>query len=506
MGDSRTTGSKRPDDKKKKASRSPRNTLLYIGSVVILILVVVTFVGVPAVGGIAQPSGSIVFGRYGGEDIAYRPGNFFARQYEMIAQSLRDSAGDLELELQLRLAWRQAFNRTVMRTALLQQADRSNVRVSEARVDELIAQDPRFQTNGRFDRTAFSSISNQERFSLRNFHQESEAFNLFVDDVLYGSVSPEGEGRFVASMAGPERSFDIVRFPFDAFPQDQVQAYARENSELFTELNLSVVTLASREEAERIRAQAQEPGNPFAELARTYSRDLYGDQGGEIGRIWGYEVQQELLNPDDLERLTTLPAGSLSELVETTSGWSFFLAEDDPQPFDASREETIREARSYMQSFEQGRIQDFVRREAETFRDATDVENITAAAETAGYSVHETPYFPINYGNQQLFTRVNIPDIPDIQDATFRESFFVTAFSLEENQISQPVMLQRSAILLVLRDEREVDAESTEFLRSYYDSIRAQFQSDEIEFAYIDEDRLEDNFLPAFNRYVLGQR
>jgi peptidyl-prolyl cis-trans isomerase D len=507
MAESKSTGNSRSEEKNRnRASQSPRNKLLYIGSVVILVLVVVTFVGVPAVGSFGQGSGSIVFGRYNGEEIAYRPGNFLARQYEVVAQSLRDSSGELDLELQLRIAWRQAFNRTVLRTAILQQAGRSDVRVTEDKVDELIAQDPRFQQNGRFDRNAYRTMSNQERFSLRGFHRESEIFNLFVGDVLSGSVTASDEARFVASMSGPERSFDIVRFPFESFPEQQVRAYAENNDALFTEMMLSIITLGTRDEAEGILTQAREPGNPFGELARTYSRDLYADQSGEIGKIFGYEMQQELINPDDLPRLTALASGSLSDPIETTAGWAFFRAEADPVAFDASREDMIREARSYMQMFEQGRIQDFVRQEAQDFARSVSDSDLAAAAQVRGSAVYQTPFFPINYGNLQLFTQINVPEIPDLQDAAYRESFFVTAFSLQPGEVSGPVMLRQSAIVLSLREEREANENTVTFLEQYYDSILGQIQSDEIETAYIQEEYLDDNFLPAFDRYVLGRR
>lgn len=511
MAESNTPGSNRSEDKKKKrSSRSPRNTLLYIGSVIILILVVVTFVGVPAAGSFTQTSGSIVFGRYNGEEIAYRPGTFFARQYQAIAQTLRDSDDDLDLELQLRIAWRQAFNRTVLRTAILQQADRSDMRVTEARVDELIAQDPRFSQNGRFDAAAYRNMGNQEQFALRSFHRDTEKFDRFVEDILSGSVVADGESRFVADMSGPERSFDIVRFPFDGFPEDQVRAYAGDNPALFTELNLSVITLGTRDEADNIRSQARDETSPFGELARTYSRDLYADQSGDIGSIWGHELQQELINPEDLMRIVALDAGTISEPVETTSGWSFYRIEEPPRPF-ADDDAALAEVRDYMRMFEQGRIQDFVRDQATAFAEsfrATDRSQVELAALAAeqGRQVRETPYFPINYGNVQLFTQLNMPDIPELRDAAQRQDFFISAFSLEDGEISDPIVLRQSAVVLRLRDERQVDPEDSAFIVEFYESILGQFQSDEIQATYLIEDRLEDNFLAAFNRYVLGNR
>ncbi|POR04642.1 hypothetical protein AU468_03125 [Alkalispirochaeta sphaeroplastigenens] len=511
MGDSRETGTTRSDSRTKNtkprpAHRSTRNTLLYIGSVIILVLVVVTFVGVPAVGSFGDPAGRIVFGRYNGEEIAYRPGNYFARQYEMIAQSLRDTHGEMDLELQLRIAWRQAFNRAIMHTALLQQGDRSNLRISEARVDELIARDPRFMQNGRFNAAAYRALGNQEQFALRTLHRESERFDLIVEDTLAGSRPSSREAAFVAAMSGPERSFRVVRFPFSAFPEDQVARYARDNRDLFTELNLSVITLASREEAQQVRARADQGTAPFEELARTYSRDLFADQNGEIGRIWGYEVQQELLNPPDLAEITALEEGELSGLVETTSGWSFYRADQTPAPFSDDDQATLREARDYMQMFEQGRIQDFVRDEAETFARAARQGSLEETARGGGKEIIETPFLPINYGNLQLFTPWNVPEIPDLAEAASREDLLITAFSLDEGTVSEPVMLRRSAIVLELREERQVDPEDTTFLVNAYDMILRQFQMDEVASSYVKEELLDDMFQAAFNRYVLGNR
>ncbi|SIQ65259.1 Parvulin-like peptidyl-prolyl isomerase [Alkalispirochaeta americana] len=509
MGDSKETGSIRSDSRTKSANnkpahRSTRNTLLYIGSVVILILVVVTFVGVPAVGGFGQPSGRIIFGRYNGEEIAYRPGNYFARQYETIAQSLRDTHGELDLELQLRIAWRQAFNRAIMRTALLQQGDRSDLRVSEARVDELIAQDPRFMQNGRFNSAAYRALGNQEQFALRTLHQESERFDLIAEDLLGGSRASSREASFIASMAGPERSFHIVRFPFSGFPDQQIAEYAKTNRDLFSELNLSVITLATREEGQQILTRARQGTTPFEELARTYSRDLFADQNGEIGRIWGYEVQQELLNPQDLTAITTMDEGDLSDLVETTSGWSFYRADEAPAQFSTDDTRLLQEARDYMQMFEQGKIQDFVRDEAEAFAVASREGLLEGVAREWGKEIHETPFLPINYGNLQLFTPWNVPDVPDLAEAASREDLLITAFSLEEGAVSEPVMLRRSAIVLSLREERQVDPEDVSFLADAYDMILRQFLMDDVSSSYVKEELLDDFFQEAFNRYVLG--
>lgn len=480
-----------------------RSRWLYIGSLIILIIVVVTFVGAPLItstAGSARP----VFGSYAGEEIEYSPGNFFARQYETIAQSLRESGNDANLELQLRIAWREAFNRAVLHTALMQEADDGGMNASAEAVDELIASDPRFQVNGRFDADRYRGISNQERFALREFYRQNAVFDQMLTDVLTGSQSSAAERAFVAGMSGPERSFDVVRFPFSEFPDEEVSQFAGENPDLFTSLELAVVTLANEDEAQQIRSQALEPGNPIGDLARTYSRDAYADQDGQIGTIYGYELQQELVNPEDLEAILALEPGELTEALETTAGWAFYELLETPEAFDPQGSGAIDTVRAYMQNFEQGRIQDFVRAAAQDFAETARTEGLATAASAAERDVLSTPFFPINYGNLQLFGQVQSTQIPELSNAAFREDFFRAAFSLQGDEVSEPLALQQSVVVMRLREEQPVSDSDVSFITDFYDSLLRQFHSDSVRDAFIDEERLDDNFNQAFARFVLG--
>ncbi len=494
-----------PKETHKKSSRRPtgRSTWLYVGTVAVLVIIVFAFIGMPAIAPTIAPARP-VFGRYGSQDIAYDPGNFFARQYEAVAQSLQASGNEIGLELQLRLAWREAFNRAVLHTAILQEAEASGVRVSQERIDGLIARDPRFQVNGRFDAAAYRSVDNQTLLSMRDFYREVAIFEDVVNDVLTGGRTSNAERDFVAAMAGPERSFDVVRFPFSEFPDPQVRLFAAENTELFTTLDLAVVTLATEEEAQQIRSQALEPGNPMGDLARTYSRDLYADQEGQIGEIFGYELRQELVAPEDLTTLLNLREGDISDVVETTGGWSFYSALSAPRVVDPTADDALAEVREYMEIFEQGRIQDYVRAEAERFAETAATGGFAQVALIEGREVVSTPFFPINYGNLQLFGQLQSAELPDLADAAFREDFLEAAFSLEGSEVSEPIVLRQSAVVLQIREEREAREQSVGFITDFYDSLMRQFSEDEIEGAFVDQERLEDNFAQAFNRYVLG--
>jgi len=479
-----------------------RHPAIYVFSVFILVVIIVTFIGAPAVSG-SSSRGRLTFGTYGHEEISYQPGNYFARQYDAIAQSLRDAGQGANLELQLRLAWREAFNRTVLHTAILQAADTSGVRVSEQKVDELIAVSPQFQENGRFSPSLYASQSSQERYNIRKFYREEQIFDVVVTDVLTGGKVSSAESDFIGTMAGPERSFQVVRFLFSDYPDSELISFARENAQIFTTLDLQVVTLATKSEAEQILSQARS-GNPVDDLARTYSRDIYADQGGSMGKVAAYEAERLLKNPDDLSILVGLQPGSTTDVLEIVGGWAFYHAVSAPVPLDLDREESIQQIRDYVEIYEQGRIQDFARARADTFAATARNGSLLATASEQGLDIVETPYFPVNYGNIPVFGRVQADGIPDLADGAYNETFLETAFSLETGGISDAIILRDSAIVISLLDERQVEEQTIGFIVQYYPYLKQQYQSEEIEPAFVDRDKLEDDFTASFARYILG--
>ncbi len=478
-----------------------RHPALYIFSVVILVIIVVTFVGAPAVSN-AAARGTLSFGRYGTTDIAYQPGNYFARQYDVIAQSLRDTGEGANLELQLRLAWREAFNRTVLHTAILEVALGSGVAVTENRIDELLAQSPQFQENGRFSPSLYSRLSAQEQSSLRRFYRETQVFDQFISDVIEGGRLSSAETAFIEEMARPRRSVRIVRFPFSEYPESELIAFARENASIFTTLDLEVVTLSTENEAEQIREQAAE-GGPFSDLARTYSRDVYADQGGSVGRVMAYELERLLQEPADLDSLLALEAGHISPILEVVGGWAFYRAVTPAQPLDLEAEESVATIREYVEVYEQGLVQDFARSRAESFASAARA-GFDAAAEAEGKEVVETAPFSINYGNEPIFARLQSSDIPDLADAAFQERFFEIAFGLRGDEPGEPVVLRDSVIVMQLGESEEAELDSLEFVGTFYPFLKQQYVSEGVESAFVDREQLEDNFSQAFSRYVLG--
>lgn len=496
---------KRGGDSEPRTKISTRRPFLYLFSVIILVIIVVTFIGAPLITQTAGGSRRLVFGSYRGEEIVYSPGNYFARTYQQTAARVRDQGQDTNLQTQLRQIWRQAFNQTLFHTAVMQQAEQSGLVVSESRVDREIAQHPRFQENGSFSAEAYRQTASQERFNLRSYLREQAIQQRYVADKLQAMKTSPGEIEFVQEMASPERRFRYVAFDYTDYPREEVLSFAEENLELFRRIDLSVITVTGDEaEAERIREQIANRESTFEEMARAHSADQFADTGGDMGRRYFYELEPNVEDTEQLEQVFDLPEGELSPVIAARNGWVIYRVNQPAQPLDLDNEDAIADVRSYLSTFERGRIEDYMAEQAASFRATATESGFADAATSRGLSVNQTGYFPINYGNIPVFGRVNSQDSDVLSRAAFRESFFVTAFSLEQEEVSEPVSLRNALVVLQLEDEREASDDSVAFLDSYYPFLVQQYQSEELQRTLLDPQYYEDNFARAFARIVRG--
>ena len=95
---------------------------LYAFSVVVLVIIVVTFILAPATRGTGGRS-SFIFGYYKGKPIEYVPDNYFSRRKDAVADQLRQSGDQGDVAAKAYQVWRTAFDQTVLHTAILTEAE-----------------------------------------------------------------------------------------------------------------------------------------------------------------------------------------------------------------------------------------------------------------------------------------------------------------------------------------------------------------------------------------------
>jgi hypothetical protein len=493
---------KQPQEKQQ--HRSVGKTLTYVMTVVLLIIVVIAFVGTPAVGGLAGGN-RIVFGSYAGREITYAPGNYLARQYQDIARRVQQQDREVTESL-VRQIWRTAFQRAVFHEAMMVLAEEAGVTVSGRAVDEAIAQWPEFQADGRFSSEEYNATSSQYRFALRQYLREV-LIDSRVQADLYGETpASQAEEQFLIEMASPERQFEFVQFAFSDFPDAEVMDYGRANADRFRRINLSVITVnTSESDAQEIREQAVSRQTSFEDLARNQSADAYAEDGGEMGWVYFHELEPDFEDTSVIEDIFELEEGDISRVFETTFGWTIYRVNEAPIDPDFTDDNVLAAVRDYLTVFERGIIEDYLSARADEFVAQAREESFQAAASTIDQTPQLTEYFPINYGNTAYFGSVSASANQTLSAAAYREEFFEELFALGDGEVSEPIVVRDYVFVFRFANERTAPEETTDLLDSYASLIVREFMQQQAQETHVDDERLVNNFNQAYNRAVLGR-
>ena len=154
--------------------RHETHPLLYGFTVVVLVVIVVTFVlagpGGPLTRGSIGGGGNIVFGSYEGHDIAYSPGGYFAQQRDKLANQVRQSGNQQNnTEAMVQAVWYQAFISTAEHVAILAlRPRRRGSRSPRTRWTRPSSATPAtWTTTASSARTRYAKASGQEKAATR---------------------------------------------------------------------------------------------------------------------------------------------------------------------------------------------------------------------------------------------------------------------------------------------------------------------------------------------------
>ncbi|HSV57063.1 MAG TPA: SurA N-terminal domain-containing protein, partial [Magnetospirillaceae bacterium] len=137
--------------KKDRERPTGKRTVTYVGTIIILAIVVVAFIFVPVFEGPSAEGQVPNFGSFAGKPIRYEQGGYMAQQVRAINDQIRGSGmtqmGDQFLAFQV---WKGAFDRTVVHLALLHKARGEGILVTEDYLSEEFLEHPAFFEEGKF--------------------------------------------------------------------------------------------------------------------------------------------------------------------------------------------------------------------------------------------------------------------------------------------------------------------------------------------------------------------
>jgi hypothetical protein len=487
--------------------------LVFVGTIVVLVIVIVAFVFIPALVPEAGGPNELIFGTYDKTPITFVPGNYFSRIRENIAARIaaQSDPDDSSYVTQGYQIWREAFEQTVAHTAILLEMKRAGYVPAVVRVDRAVARRPEFQEDGKFSQARYDRVSRSDRLALWREEQDALIETRYRTDITSLRVSSR-ETAFAGAMAGPERRFDLAAFPLSAYPDSEVARYVQDNPDLFKVVHFSAVTVKSGErEARQILAAVQNGTTTFEDAARTQSQDSYADSGGDMGVKLAYEMAREIPDAREREAVLSLQRGEYSGLVKVPDGWGFFRCEAASYPADTGDSDTLKKLRSYCLENERGRVEDWLIGRAEELAAEAGVRGFDAAVADSGLEKRSFGPLPLNYGgdnffsggyNYNLFTPLSSFSVEELNGADTSDLFWRTAFTTPLNTPSAPVVVNNYIMVLYPLEESFPDAEKTGPVETFYASWLSYFTGIHLRSFFVNTGKLDDQFMSVFFRQL----
>jgi hypothetical protein len=487
--------------------RFKANPFVFIGTVIVLIIVIIAFVLVPIV-----PSGELGramdlnFGSYNKEPINYIPGGYFAQVQRNLEEYQRSSINESNYQMMTYQIWRTAFEETVIHTGVLLEMKAAGYTVPVKEVDREMAQLPIFQENGRFSPALYQARDDNTRLTLWRQIAESLSDERYRSDIM-GLLKPAPEAAFIGRMALPTRTFDMTFFSAEDYPDSEVIAYGEEHSDLFRGVHLSKITITSSErEVQKILTSIKAGTSTFEEAAATQSQDGYAEKSGDMGIKLFHELSAEVPGAEDREKLLALEKGEYSDIIKLDSGWAFFRAEDAVAPMDLGDPATLEKIRTYIREFERGRMEDWAIARAEEFIAHVQESGFEGALIERSLEKRHFGPISVNYGEVDLFNTLSTLSIGELAGAATDENFWKTAFSTPLNTPSAPLVLGSYALVLFPLEENEADETVSQNIESLLSSYWLSSNMEQtLRSFFLNNEKFEDRFFDTFLKYFLPQ-
>lgn len=461
-----------------------KNTLA-IGSVIILVFSVISFVFIPAAGGQAGGNAKAVLGKWKGKQLNYTADGLFLHSYRQLhrAAEMRGylrSDNKIQQEFIEHHMMRTAFNAAMVQLAAQEEVLHAGFYLPDKNINKELISFYKDQ-NGVYSDKLYQQTPEQQRLAYRREVIEYLTAQRYIEDNFgtynagFGLKSSSQETSFIQKMAEKERTFKYIVFEESQFPQEKIRAFGKEHADLFAEHSLSMLTFASKEDADKT-AQALSAGKvTFADAVATNSTKAGTDSSGKLLSPYRTTVNRTFPESKDLDTVLKLKVDELSPVVKTAGGYAIVKSTAPVKAADFTQPETQERVFSYMKSNERGVIEDYLEQKAKTFVEAAKINGFAQEASSNGLVVQVSNPMTLNYGNADVLPQIASQSDTFFAAAVKNESFFKTAFALKPEEISAPVLLGAHVLVLQLDEEKSVSPETQNNIATYYQQFASMW-------------------------------
>ena len=493
-----------------------KNKMLWIGSVIILILSVICFVvfgvGTELIRVVTGEGNGISFGKYDGKEIVLAPGTDFANAVQNYTNYYQNQGAELDQSAYFYI-YHYAFNAAVQSAAYKDAVKKSGYKPSGKAISRVML--PYFlNSDGKYDPKLYNQVSSADKESLKSDISKQLTWQRFNDDAFgasdklgtytfYGLKSSKNESAFLASLNEEKRAFDAVSFDKNDYPESEIKAYGTENISLFDTYALSMITVKEEAQAKKILSQLTNNEITFEDAVSEYSEKYYTDGDGKVKESFAYQVKENLADEADFAKVDVLVADALSEVIKTNTGYSIYKCTGAKTSANIEDTATFDAVKNYITTNKQSMIEDYFMEKAKAFIASAKLDGFSKAAANAGVEKISIPAFPLNYGDVSIADKIDASNAKAFANASTNESFLEKAFSMQVNDISDPVVLGNYISVFQLTDIQKVPAEGdkTESIATEV----ASYDQSEAQTALLTSKKVENNVADVYFNKIMAR-
>lgn len=477
------------DKKGHRATAKERvKTTIYM---IIIIVIIVTFAGGTFIGVLTRGPQKTILGKYGNREIIYEPETLI---YASVMDKLEQYKGQ-EAQYTEKQIFRQSFEDTLVLYAILEEVEKSGFIVSTDNIKKTIARSQTYMLNGKFDDKRYTLPTVME------FTKQQINIGQYINDFGLNITQSQKEKESIEQMAEEERKIRFVEFNYSDYPEQELINFFTNNRNLFKKMKLSRILIKTGEdEANEVWNKLNDQISTFEDLAKDHSEDIYAERGGEIGFQYFYELLDNLIAEDEVNKIFELDLDEYTKPIKIGDNWTIYRCDQVAQEADISQEELLQDVRFYMVYNEKGIVQDFFEQKGLEFKAIAENRGFLAACDQFDLSSYQSDYFPLNINNLYFLKTLTTLEesAPSLYSASTDETFFAEAFSLDIDSISKPIILDDKIIIFTLLDIRKAtEEEISEVEQGYLSFIRNNFNYN-LDKILIKRDKVEDNLSEIF--------
>ena len=451
-----TEGKKQKEQKKPGAK--PRVTLGWILGMAVLLLIAASFVLGPTIGALVgkRTQNSVVFGTYGKEKIRYELNNYFYdRVQEAYANPPRELQGNPELMHYW--MWRSAYDATVVDTAINQLAKQAKIEINNDVLNRAIINSGVYHKDGKFDEATYNKATTERKRAVESSIRHSLLHETVMGDIS-SVLAAEGETEYVGAMASSVRDFSYLYLSPALYPNSAAVAYALEHKSLFETIDISIISLASLEDAEELYTSLKSGLYSFEEAAREQSLDSYASGQGYIGEVPYFAITPNFRYEEEGSALLSGESGSILGPFETNGGWAIYQINAAAEEADLASDATLNLVKNYIASYESELMSSYLSNLVEEVNAYAQAHGLVAAAQEFDLEVATVLPTSYNVSNAtSLLYSFSYTDPMGVLASTLTTDVTNQLFTADEHTLLDPIYLDGAYLLVEVGEDSTDD-------------------------------------------------